>query len=328
MSKKVVVAENVGSDLVPVVLYETIERLKKARGGVAPPSILVNKIAPLVSFRLREKRVIVPVPYAWYRFGTEIEEVPREISYLSDEDGKRTLMDWDGDAPELYPGDRSAEAIRTEITALVERYSGEGDAELAVDEVYDYAPFDFQRDYRALRICLVQTGRGSREQGQARGSDPWVLLTKALEGFPFEQFPVAARYVDPMREVVKLAWNVEPARDRRLMVEVVEEFWSMFCSYLRVHESGHSPNISIPTIQKWRALAERDRARFERILGDGVVNLSTAVRALSEDATLGPILERRLEEQKEEAQAIDEALEDADELKRLLADIHKVPAGG
>lgn len=327
MSKKIAVAENVGSDLVPVVLYETIDRLKKARGGEAPPSILVNKIAPLVSFRLREKRVIVPIPYAWYRFGTEIEEVPQEINYLSDEDGKRTLVDWEGDVPELYQGDRSAEAIRTEIDALVEKYADEGNAELAVDEVYDYAPFDFQRDYRLLRICLLQTGRGSREQEEARKSDPWTLLTGALEDFPFEQFPIAARYVDPMREVVKLAWNAHPSRDRALTVEVIEEFWSMFCSYLRVHESGHSPNISIPTIQKWRTLAERDRARFERILGDSVVTLSTAVRSLSEDATLGPILERRLEEQTEETKAIDDALEDADELKRLLAEVHKVPAG-
>lgn len=321
------VAQSVGADLVPVVLFETIERCKKARNGRPPTSVLVNKIAPLASFRLRDKNVVVPVPYSWYRFGTEVEDVPREVTYTSGPGGKATLVDWEGDAPELYPGDRSAEAIREEIDALVSRYAtADGDHELAVDEIYNYAPFPFQREYRLVRISLSQTGRGSVEQDAALKTDPWALLSEALDSFPHDQFPAAGRYADPVREVVRLAWNSLPLRDKDLTVEVVEEFWSLFCSYLRVHDSGHSPNVLPTTVQHWRALSERDRTRFERILGDSVVSLSKWVPGLADDATLGPILARREHEQEEESLAIDEALEDAAELRQILADMRKIPA--
>jgi hypothetical protein len=295
-----------GSTLVPVLWYESIKRWQ-SKSNEPMPSLFFHKVTTLSRFRLEQKGLRVPLPYAWYLFGTAAEELPHSVQFFSDVQSDHTSVTWQGPSPELYEGDRTADAIRSTIDEILTDYP-HARAERAVDEVYAHAPFEFQRKYRRVRIACHLTGVGSAEQDTINTvGGIWGLLAEALDDFPYENFPRLARDVGVVKETVKVCLTANLERRQALAVEVVEGFWRTFCESLRVDNEGHR-NVGTATIQHWRRLAERSLQFFDRCLGDIAVEVADWDNSIEQDATLGPVVERRRAEQLIEERLVDDGL--------------------
>lgn len=295
-----------GKTLAPVVWFETISRWR-ARHDSPPSSLFFNKIATLTRFRLESKGFRVPLPFCWYFFGPTLSDTPYNVRYQSELESEHTWVDWAGPAPELYVGDRSADAIRETIDDLIATYPPDF-PERAVDEAYRFAPFEFQRRFRRLRIASGVTGQSSRERPAETVGGFLGLVSDAFDEFPYDRFSELARFVGPVREAISSAWRSEGEQRVPLVVELLEGFWTAYCSYLRIVPEGHK-DVSNRRIQSWRIQAESRRRLFARNFGDLVVEMAERNKELEDDPTLGPVIDQRLSDQTEEDKLIREGLE-------------------
>jgi hypothetical protein len=337
------------SPTVSILLYETISGYQRLSGGTPPTSLYVNKIATLTAIDLLEEGLSIPLPYSWYKFGPEVESTHREIRKFSisrepedrsranpehpSDDGPmeaeyQTFMEWRAEPPVGFEGDRTAAKIRTKVAELLQQYVTPDRPELLVDRAYDAAPFEFQRSFRMVRMKLGRTGRGSALMGAAQESDLWTLVHDAFERFPAERFRILAPASQATGQVVNYAWNRLGRRDMRTAADALEQFWAVFASHLRLDPLGHSPAVDKQVVEGWRELAEADRVRFDRAIGDLTLRIARVDEDALSDAVLGPIATRRQEERREGDAAIDQALEDAAELRALLGHSLCGSAGG
>jgi len=307
-------------DRARIVWYEAVNRHKGTTGGSLPTSLLFHKVTTLAVFRLRDKGIKFPFPHSWYLYGTEAEGTRKSILFRPDVTGRKTVVEWIDDIPELLPGDSEADAIRSEIYGIL---SERPKAETLVDEVYERAPFEFQRKYRFLRICIGTTGRGSRFQRECESVNPWALLLGALDTFPADHFHRLTRLIPAFKEAVNVAWNTSPP-DRNRTMELVEAFWKLFCCHLRLDRDGHE---LIPSAQfkAWQEIAESRLVKWDRIFGDIVVELAGTSGEVASNRFLGPIEEKRRREQLEERKTIDEALEVIGENRATLDTVAGMP---
>lgn len=296
-----------GSTLVPVVWYETVHQWEELHSEPLR-SLHFHKIVTLTKFRLDSRGIRLPVPYAWFTFGTTAADLPHVIQFYPDARAEETNVSWRGETPELYSGDKSADAIRATIRELIHAYPPTL-GERAVDEVYSHAPFEFQNRFRRVRIAFGVTGAGSEEQDSINvAGGLWSLVLDAFDAFPFDRFAQLSELVYPVREVVKLTISANLEQNRKLATEVLEGFWSTFAAYLRLDPEGHS-NVSPTTVQRWRGVAEVRREVFARNLGDIVVELGDQDPHLVDDATLGPLAEKRRGEQTVEERLVEDGLD-------------------
>jgi len=313
-------------------IYETIRAYKALSGGSLPSSLYVNKVPVLTAIELQEEGVPVRLPYSWYKFGPEIEAPSSQLLYrtapnrggeteelVEDEFEYRTLVDWRGAAPAFDPGDRASTAIREKVRELLVRYMGDGKSELLVDRAYEFAPYDFQRKFRIVRIHLGRTGRGSQFQETARVGDLWTQTHDAFQVFPKGDFPSLEVGAIVTQRIVNYSWNRLEKRDTYAAADTLEQFWAAFASCLRASPAGHSDAVPEWLVEEWDHLAVLDTARFTRAAGDMAIRLSKTDPDVRKDDLLGEIAESREAERQSADREIDEALSDADELQAILS---------
>jgi hypothetical protein len=320
------------SALGSTTIYETIRAYKSLSGGNLPSSLYVNKVPVLTAIELQEEGVPVRLPYAWYKFGPEIEAPSSQLWYrtapkqgeeteelVEDEFEYRTLVDWRGAAPAFDPGDRASTAIREKVRELLVRYMGDGKCELLVDRAYEFAPYEFQRKFRIVRIHLGRTGRGSQFQEMARVGDLWTQTHDAFQVFPKGDFPSLEVGAIVTQRIVNYSWNRLEKRDAYAAADTLEQFWAAFASRLRANPAGHSDAVPDWLVEEWDHLADLDTARFTRAAGDMAIRLSKTDPDVRRDDLLGEIAESREAERQTADREIDEALHDADELRAILS---------
>jgi hypothetical protein len=325
--------EGPASDLAlgPTVIYETIRAYKSLSGGALPTSVYVNKIPVLTAIELSEAGVPIALPFAWYRFGPEVERPPYQVRYsvspkLANGEGGdgeleheyRTLVDWRGDPPIIETTNHTAASIRQKVLELTVRYIGSGKSELLVDKAYAHAPFEFQRKFRIVRIKIGRTGRGSEFESIARNTELWPLVFDAFRVFPEEDFPELQVGATATQRLVNFAWNRIEKRDMYAVADVLEQFWCAFASSLRASRSGHSAACPEDLVEEWIELAQRDTERFTRAAGDIAIRLANHDPDVRRDELLGEIAAAREDERRTGDREIDEALADASELESFL----------
>ncbi len=300
--------------------FETVRQHEELYDGEAPSSVVFHKASTLTHLRLRDQGTPFHFPYSWYLFGTEAEGTSRDVHFVPGDSEDRTMAVWVSEEPEPYRGDRVADAIRRTVGELLGQYRDE-EIEKAIDEVYTYAPFEFQRKYRIARIALGVTGRGSIYEEMAKSPEVLALLNAAMDEFPRERFPLLTQYVPPVRQSVERAWVSTLERDYSKVREIIESFWTVFCAFVRVDEQGHY-GVGRSQLETWRDFAQMKYDLFLRGFGDIVVEMEGAYGNVEEDAILGPIFTRRESEQKRERAMIDEALPYLEGLEDTLSRLH------
>ena len=120
--------------------------------GCNPSGVMFNKLMTLLYRDVRRTLgVDIRLPHCWYRWGDEV--VRHGMSYLSwnyDSPGVTRVM-FTGDAAEFPDDDRVKRYIDSYVSRFIHAYSGPEGVEMAVDDVYLEAPFEFQNRFRMLR---------------------------------------------------------------------------------------------------------------------------------------------------------------------------------
>lgn len=228
-----------------------------------PSGVLFNKYMTLLYRRLKADGDDIKLPHCWYRWGDEV--VRSRMPYLEwdHEYAAYTQVSWRGRMFEEYDSSNPIIAEASKYAdEFIDIYSGEEGAELAIDEVYDKAPFPFQNDYRQLRESLKQLSNNSTcfEKTTLNVISP--LFEKAMRTFPSE-----FRKINYEKECFTETFSVmiDSNANIRDFFNITEEFWFFFCYYLRLNNKCHE-NIPNYTIKIWEEKIPEETELFHQRL--------------------------------------------------------------
>ena len=154
------------------------------------------------------------------------------MSYLSwnyDSPGVTRVM-FTGDAVEFPDDDRVKRYIDSYASRFIHAYSGPEGVEMAVDDVYSEAPFEFQNRFRMLKENL----RISKGNLVAVNQTEVVrsLYENAMRVFPHSEFPLPKHMVSEFTAVFEA--TLDNAVPMVKLQEISEIFWFWFYYHLRL----------------------------------------------------------------------------------------------
>jgi hypothetical protein len=305
--------------------YLVIDRYKRKYGS-PPRGVYFNKIMSLLYRKAKSEGFDIKLPHCWYRYGDEVVKylMPHNIQW-NHEDAYQTFVSWQGFEPEDMSDSRLTKRLKLLVDELVDKYS-EKNVNEAIEEVYSYAPFEFQRAYRKCKDSILDQMRTQVNWKNYAKDVVWPCFDSACASFPKTEFPEVADALPVFRRLMEQVL-VEDASypDYVLSKELLEEFWEWFCYFLRVHPSAYE-NVPRETIEFWRERLDWETERYSRILGDHVVQAASRDRSLSEDPLLGPVVDSRLKRVSEENDAISLFDDDFEGLDNFLRQARTKPS--
>jgi len=223
---------------------------------------LFNKYMTLLHRRLKNDGTNIKLPHCWYRWGDEV--VRYRMPYLNwdHEYAAYTQVIWDGAISEKYdPEDHVIRTASEYADEFISKYSGTEGAEMAIDEVYDGAPFEFQNEYRKLRETLKQLGSDKT----AFFDDVSVNMILPLFENVIRSFPHEFRVIENEKEdfIEIFRTMIEGGTSIKDLFNITEDFWFFFCHHLRVkcHE-----NVPSSTLNVWKEKIPEETELFEKKL--------------------------------------------------------------
>ncbi|MDD4669376.1 MAG: hypothetical protein PHE95_06090, partial [Candidatus Methanomethylophilus sp.] len=211
--------------------------------------VLFNKYMTLLHRNLKNRGYDIHLPHCWYRWGDEV--VRYNMPYLNwdHENAAYTQVSWKGEQDFSTTSSDEILTYASEFAdEFIKKYSGKEGAELAIDEVYDQAPFRFQNDYRKLRESLKNISGNQTAMFENTVSIAGPLFETAMAHFPYE-FSVIAKEKEQFKILFRtMLANKAPSGD---LFSLAEDFWFYFCYYLRLNSKCHE-NVTCSTLSVWR----------------------------------------------------------------------------
>ncbi len=238
-----------------------------------PNGLYYNKIMSLLNRETKKREIDIQLPHCWYRFGDEVIRfaMPNCVEW-NHEDPPYTKIIWKGSAPDTLEDYDPSRELKELVSELTEKYAiPEGIDKKAVDEVYGYAPFDFQRLFRNCRENILTTKRSQVEFQDYGKTVIWPSLNEACESFPTDEFSIVGKKIPLFKATVKSILE-KPQPNYDLLEELCEEFWYWFCYYLRLHPDAHE-NVLKETLDIWEEKLEWENDSYEKMLGDHIISL-------------------------------------------------------
>ncbi len=290
-----------------------------------PTGLHFNKVMSLAHRELRRRGVDIELPHCWYRYGDEVvrQRMPTFVRW-NHEEPSYCRISWAGDRVEKPHGVPDAEVVREVVGGLVNRFAVPGGTSAAVGEVYSYAPFEFQRRFRRLSPRLERLVRNGHGTTRTERSVALTYLTNACEEFPTAEFPAVAGRLPAFRSAMTHALSGRKVPPE-LPAELAELFWFWFCYHLRLHPSAHE-NVPEDILEYWAARLGDHDARFDRLLGDIVLELRASLPGVASDPDLRAIATARREERKVEDRILAEFAPDLDGLGEFVRSVRSVPS--
>lgn len=243
--------------------WKIMSKYKEAEEGTVG-GLRFNKMMSLLNKELLDVDVDIMLPRCWYFYGEEVvpKELPAQVVFEgSDEDSKRTTFKWSGKSPRK-PAKRTKKTIDSKIDSIYSQFPPDRYVFDAANEVYEYAPYDFQRAYRDFRSDFVLWSTFDRN-GSFRTEFLYKEeFEKAMELFPTEDFPSLRVPAKKLEMVVKAIFNEQP-KQNRIGIEMAIAYWEIFCKFLRIHEKGHQ-YVSDVRVAYWRETAFADLEDYKK----------------------------------------------------------------
>lgn len=240
---------------------EIFIRKFEAENGCKVQGVLFNKYMTLLHRNLKQKGYDIRLPHCWYRWGDEV--VRYNMPYLSwnHEFSAYTQVSLrDIESTPLIDEHDDVLAYASEYAdEFIEKYSGEEGAELAIDEVYDRAPFIFQNDYRKLRESLKNINKNKTSMCLDYEGLLGSLFKSAMENFPRE-FDRIRKEKEQFESVFQAMLEKNaPIYD---IYNAAEDFWFYFCYYLRLNRKCYE-NLSRTTLTVWENAIPEEKELFD-----------------------------------------------------------------
>jgi len=237
--------------------------------------VLFNKFMTLLHRRFKSEGFDMRLPHCWYRWGDEVVRYRMPYLEWDHEYAAYTKVSWRGGYPEYRLDDPTVKKISHYSREFINRYSGPEGAELAIDEVYEEAPFTFQNEYRKLRenLRIYSKRDGFIDNYKTLVDD---FFTSAMNEFPDKEFKSIAEERMDFEEVFRLSIHAGAAPSQ--LFKQTEDFWFFFCYYLRLNDKCHE-NVPRTTLDVWAERIPWETDIFRHKLQDNANRFSHATHS-------------------------------------------------
>jgi len=270
---------------------QLIKRSKEVYHAL-PSGLYFNKGLSFVNSEMQKRGHRIGLPHCWYRWGDEVVryQMPKELIWTHEE-ASYTKVDWKGGSITLKDESRKRD-VNELIEEFIDNYPLKDDntIELLLADHYEKAPFEFQRRYKTVRDILFDITISGGKSYQLGNDSVLTFLERAFESFPEDKlFKRVSYFIPAFMEVIKYL-SSGYLEEMKMMNEISEEFWYLFCYFLRTHPSAHE-NVSEATLAFWRSEIDNETDRFLRNFEDHVLSLSHKYNDISQNSVLLHFLE-------------------------------------
>ena len=232
--------------------------LKKNREmtGNDPTETVFNNYMILLNRALLTEGIDIGLPHYWFTAGDEV--LMSAIPYIHRNCGDvgSTMVTFDGGRPEFDPHDRVISLADRFAEEFIKKYAGtEGQMDVAND-IYNYAPFNFQNDFRRLMGALM--GPWGNDCIEGPPHDIAGLFNILMESFPSE-FGYLSAHFERFASTFSLALSTNVGQEG--LLEVAETFWTFFCHHLRLESLCHH-NIPPSTLTSWKEMLPEEEGQY------------------------------------------------------------------
>ena len=286
----------------------------------SPNGVFFNKAMSLLDRELRKDGVDIHLPHCWYRWGDEVVKIlmPREIKW-NHESTYHTLIDWNTTA---RPFDDSGlmKKIEPYVDEIIAEYASKNIDDV-IEEVYSYAPFDFQRKFRTCREAIGDCLHSKIDWKDFSETMLIPYYKSACDSFPRKEFPIVAKHLPVFERTMEYLLTRRENSEANCILanEISEEFWFWYCYFLRINKKAHE-NIPENTIDYWASRLENETIRYERFIGDHLLQLNEIDSDLNNDNILLPLIESRRSTSLEENEILSEYAKDIQDIDATHCD--------
>ncbi|RLF72100.1 MAG: hypothetical protein DRN55_06605 [Thermoplasmata archaeon] len=255
---------------------------------------------------LKKKNLNLKLPHCWYRYGDEVVRyhMPHQIRW-NHEDPRRTSVHWMGSEPDI-----KEERVLEEVRRITERYHTRDGLRELVAEIYNTAPYEFQKKFREVFDVIYEYKNRRIEIKNFNSDFFYPMVERALHSFPKDDFKVVFKDVEPLREAIKM---LDFKQHGDYIIELLENFWFYFAYYLRV--KAHE-NVPRETLMYWKSVLPEETERYRRYFADIMIELQSVT---GKSDILRDIIKKRLERREEEERIFEEFERDLEGLQEFLS---------
>ena len=298
--------------LLSYVSYLVIARYKE-RTNRLPSGLYFNKIMSLCCRDLLDKGIDIGLPHYWYRYGDQVHRysMPGNIVW-NHENPTETKVEWRYEEPLPIHG-KPYDLINEVVDKMTDKYV---DNEYqAVRDVYNYAPFEFQRKYLDLRELFHGRKNALNWDAKTYKTVSGPIFVNTFLEFSEKSFPELKR---PYLVVKKLIESLVDCGewDFKLLEEVCTNFWFLFCYHLRLKKNCRK-NIPRESISYWESEIEFENNRYRRIIGDLLVEIAEKRPDILKNNLLKEEYDWRIKDIEETETMIEEISEDLKGLREF-----------
>ena len=209
------------------------------------------------------------------------------------------------------------ELIDDAVSEITNKYIG--DEFSAVREVYKYAPFKFQVKFLDLREAFHGRKNAFNWNNEAYNTVSKHIFLDTIKSFPKSKFPELTHQYEVVRTFSKI--YLDGDWDFKLVENVYNSFWFLFCYYLRLHRKAHE-NIPKSAISVWESKIELEKLRYRRAISDLIIAASEDRPQILRNDLIKGEYDWRKEDLEETDKMIDEFIGTLEEFKRQFSSNH------
>jgi len=293
------------NNLLSYVSYLVIAKYEE-KVGSAPHGLYFNKLMFLCHQNLADKGINIGLPHYWYRYGDQVHKysMPNNLVW-NHENPTETTVEWKYEEPLLLHG-RPYDLINKVVSKLTDKYIN--DEYQIIKDVYNYAPFEFQKKFLNLREIFYGRKAAFNWDEKAYNVLSKSVFLETFSTFPQKDFPTLERSYNIMNKFIETAtekedWSFD------LLQKICTQFWFLFCYHLRLNKKAHE-NIPKETVSYWESRIEFENTRYRRIIGDLLIQAVENCPEILKDDLLKEEYEWRTNDLEETEIMIDEFYKD------------------
>jgi len=283
--------------LIHYASYLIIQKHESVTGD-KPNGMFFNKIMSLLNKQLDDFKL----SHYWYRYGDQVcrQIMPTNLEWTNVELNE-TKVDWKYDIPEFFKG-LEGHTIETEIESLVKNYHD--NFETLIDDVYSYAPYDFQRKFLELRKLFYGANNAYNWDMESYKELSKPIFRDTYDTFPIHDFKEIEEEYELVRTFIEAKLDSENWRFK-ILEKISTDFWFLFCYYLRLNPKARE-NIPPKVLHYWEEKLSIDANRHRKSIGDTIIKSIEKDPSLLEYEAINEFYRWRKDDKEETEQMIDE----------------------
>ncbi len=266
-----------------------------------PNGVFFNKIMSL----LNKKNNNLKLPHYWYRYGDQVcrQKMPSEL-YWNHAELDQTTVDFKIDSKDYFK-ELDGHPIEEDVKELVEKYHD--DFEKLIDDVYSYAPYEFQKKFLELRKTFYGISNAYNWDKESYKELSRPIFSDTYDKFPIDEFKELEDEYNLVKTFIETRLESDDWKFK-ILEEISKHFWFLFCYHLRLNPKARE-NIPSEILHYWEEKLPSDADRHKKSIADIIIKTIEKDDSLLEKQVIRDFYEWRKKDKKETKKLIDDFVE-------------------